>query len=115
MATVHTPVAGYTGTVVGVDFKDGVGETESIHALGYFERQGYTITWPKAPDVPAGAPSKSWKADELRAFAAVRDIDLGDAKTKDEILAVLESVKDDPTTPPPSGDDEPTTEDKTSE
>lgn len=104
MATVHTPVKGFTGTVVGVDFKDGVGETESIHALGYFERQGYKIVWPDVPEVPTGAPSKSWKVDELRAFAAVSDVDLEGAKTKDEILAVLLPLLGDGTPPSPDGD-----------
>lgn len=97
MATVHTPVKGFTGTVVGVDFKDGVGETESIHALGYFERQGYKIAWPDS-ETPTGTPSKSWKVDELRAFAAVNDVLLGDAKTKEEILAILLPSKDETTT-----------------
>lgn len=36
-----------------------------------------------------GAPSKSWKIDELREFAAANDIDLSGATKKDEILAVI--------------------------
>lgn len=34
-------------------------------------------------------PDKSWKLDELKAFAAEHSVDLGDATKKDDILAVL--------------------------
>jgi len=44
MATVvHTPVAGFTGTVVGVEFSGGRGATDDVAALAYFERHGYQI------------------------------------------------------------------------
>lgn len=45
--------------------------------------------------IPEGAseksegPDKSWKVDELKAFAAEKQIDLGDATKKDDILAVI--------------------------
>lgn len=80
--------------------------------MGMLMRRHRKKAEPIGPNVPKGAPSKSWKVDELRAFAAVSNIDLRDAKTKDEILAILESAKDD-TTPPPSGDDETTAGDTT--
>ena len=41
------------------------------------------------PDPEAGEPSKAWKVDALRAYAAEHDIDLGAATKKDEILAVI--------------------------
>ncbi len=40
---IQTPVKGFTGTVVGVDFKNGVGETDDEAALAYFGRHGYKI------------------------------------------------------------------------
>jgi len=40
-------------------------------------------------EVPEGTPTESWKVPELRAYAAEHDIDLGDAKKKDEILAAI--------------------------
>lgn len=98
MAKVTTPVKGYTGVVVGVDFKDGVGETDSIPALEYFERHGYTIETVEQP-FPKGAPTKSWKVDELKAFAETHGLDLGDAKTKDEILEALTPTQTDPASP----------------
>lgn len=39
--------------------------------------------------IPAGAPSKSWKVNHLKAYAAEQGIDLGSATKKDEILAML--------------------------
>ena len=47
MATVKVtcPVAGYTGHVAGIEFKDGVATVDSsdLDALAYFRRHGYTI------------------------------------------------------------------------
>ena len=40
---VYTPVEGFTGTVVGVHFRDGAGETDDTAALGYFQSAGYRI------------------------------------------------------------------------
>ena len=51
-----------------------------------------------APPFPEGAPAKAWKVDELRAFAVAHEVDLGDAKTKDEILALFPAA---PVTPVP--------------
>lgn len=89
MARVTTPVKGFTGTVVGVTFVEGVGETDNPAALGYFARRGYTIEAEEAPPFPDGKPAKAWKVDELKAYAARHGVDLGEAKSKDEILAVL--------------------------
>lgn len=92
MAKVTTPVEGFTGVVVGVDFKDGVGETDSIPALEYFERQGYTIENDE-PDFPEGDPTEKWKVDQLKAYATAKNIELGDAKTKDDILALVKTAE----------------------
>lgn len=43
MATIRTPVPGYTGEVVGVEFVDGVGESGEPSQLAYFRRHGYTV------------------------------------------------------------------------
>lgn len=58
MAHIQTPEKGFTGTVAGVDFKDGIGTTDDEGAIAYFERQGYDVT-PHAPKAPAKkAPAK---------------------------------------------------------
>ena len=43
MAKITTPVKGFTGTVVGVVFVDGVGETDDQSAITYFTRHGYGV------------------------------------------------------------------------
>lgn len=61
MPKITTPVKGFTGTVAGVSFANGVGETEDPTALGYFSRRGYKVEdekpakkapAPKAPATP---------------------------------------------------------------
>ena len=48
---IQTPVAGFTGEVVGVHFVDGFGETEDENAIAYFIRQGFGLDG----SVPEGA------------------------------------------------------------
>lgn len=40
-------------------------------------------------------PDKTWKVDELKAYAAEHSIDLGEATKKDDIIAVLNKPADD--------------------
>ncbi|MEV5720832.1 hypothetical protein AB0L41_43795 [Amycolatopsis mediterranei] len=54
--TIETPVADYAGTVAGVRFTAGRGETDDENAVAYFQRQGYTVTQVEddgEPDEPA--------------------------------------------------------------
>lgn len=53
--TVHSPVPGYTGHVINVEFADGKASVErsDVQALAYFRRHGYGI------DGPAGAAQTS--------------------------------------------------------
>lgn len=46
---VRTPEKGFTGTVAGVEFVDGAGETSNANALNYFRRHGYEVESAKAP------------------------------------------------------------------
>jgi hypothetical protein len=43
MAKITAPVEGFQGTVAGVQFEDGAGETDNESAIAYFQRQGYTV------------------------------------------------------------------------
>lgn len=43
---------------------------------------------------PLGDPDDDWKVAELRAWAAVHDVDLDDATKKADILAAIELAKD---------------------
>lgn len=92
MAQIHTPVKGYTGKIVGVQFTDGVGETDSAAALAYFTRHGYEITTPGAPEAPAfpeGDPTDKWTVDQLKAYATAKEIDLKGATAKADILLAV--------------------------
>ncbi|KAB1647476.1 hypothetical protein F8O06_02750 [Pseudoclavibacter sp. CFCC 14310] len=91
MAKIATPVEGFTGHVAGVAFENGIGETDSLAALAYFRRQGYTVVQDEAeePALPEGDPSDKWTVGQLTAYAAAHGVDLGDAKKKDELLAAL--------------------------
>lgn len=44
---------------------------------------------PADPEFPEGAPSEDWTVKQLKAWAKVNEVDLGEAKSKPEILAVV--------------------------
>ena len=89
--TIKTPVEGFTGLVAGVHFVDGVGKTDDEASIAYFERQGYTVAGESTDEqkYPLGDPSDKWKKAELLAYAADRQIDIGDAKTVTEIWGAI--------------------------
>ncbi|GAB2519489.1 hypothetical protein [Paramicrobacterium agarici] len=94
MAKINTPVKGFTGTVVGVNFADGVGETEDAGKLAYFRRQGYTVEESakresKTVEIPEGKPEEKWTNAQLTAYAEREQIDLDGATKKGDIIAVL--------------------------
>ncbi|ERG63533.1 hypothetical protein L332_03585 [Agrococcus pavilionensis RW1] len=43
-------------------------------------------------DFPEGEPSEEWKVDELKAYAAAREVDLGGATKKADMLAAIEAA-----------------------
>lgn len=64
MAKITAPVEGYSGTVVGVHFADGQGETKDEGLISYFRRHGYTVA------EKAAAPSAAEKKAEAEKVAA---------------------------------------------
>jgi hypothetical protein len=63
MAIVTAPVEGFSGVVVGVQFKDGTGETAEPAQIQYFTRHGYKVEQAEHPGVPGGNSSKEdWLA-----------------------------------------------------
>lgn len=111
---IHTPVKGFTGNVVGVDFKDGVGETESIPALAYFERHGYKIEADEKPKEPTErekliAEAKDLKldtkgkVDELKARIAEYKANIAKTPADPQTPPAGDAGKD-PGTPPADGD-----------
>ena len=51
----QAPVANYTGRVGGVQFIDGLGETDDPNVISYFTRQGYTPVYEPQEGEPATA------------------------------------------------------------
>lgn len=95
MATkITAPVKGYNGIVAGVHFSNGTAETDNPGALAYFRRHGYGV----ASQTPAAAGGQRGPAEnlsgfsvpELRKYAKDKGIDLGSAKSKDDVLAAIE-------------------------
>lgn len=58
MFIVKSPVEGYGGISAGVQFKDGVGETDNKNVADWFKSKGYEVTEEEAakPDKPADPP-----------------------------------------------------------
>lgn len=94
MATITTPVEGFTGTVIGVTFADGKGETTDEAKISYFTRHGYSVeSTEKVVDIPEGKPSTDWKGDQLKAYADKHEIDLGAAKNKPDVVKAIEDAE----------------------
>jgi hypothetical protein len=91
--TIKAPNEKYNGLVAGVHFTDGVGKTSDENAIAYFERQGYEVAGDVSDDVdrnyPLGDPSDKWKKAELLAYAEDRKIDIGNAKTVEQIWGAI--------------------------
>jgi hypothetical protein len=117
VARVKTPVEGFTGEVAGVVFADGVGETDNPNALNYFRRHGYDVATPvhqtpapasaPKPGFPDGAPTAAWTGNELKAYAAEHGIDLGKARTKQEMAAAIEAASEAASEVGPEGESAP--------
>ncbi|WP_449281248.1 SAP domain-containing protein [Leucobacter sp.] len=109
---IQTPVKGFTGTVVGVDFKDGIGETDDEAALAYFERQGYDVT-PHCPPGCKTPPADGDKGKEPspkeKLQAEAKALGLDDSGKIDDLKARIAEHKaaaeqGDGKTPPADGD-----------
>lgn len=112
MAKIKSPVEGYTGVVVGVQFTDGEAETDRESALAYFRRQGYGIE--EAAPAKAATDAKSKGKDQgdptsAQLKARAKELGLSTSGKKDEIAARIaeHEAKEPPHAPPaePNGDE----------
>lgn len=108
MCHFTTPVKGFTGTVVGVAFTDGVGHTDNHAAIAYFNRHDYGSV-PPLPDCAGCEPVAEVKEltpkQKLQAEAA--ELNLDTEGTADDLKARIAEYKAnaekqhaDPQTPP---------------
>lgn len=73
-----------------VVFNRGVGTTNDPEAAEKLKAMGYTVEG----EAPAPAdPLAAMKVDELKAYAAEKGIDLGDATKKADILAAIRAAE----------------------
>lgn len=66
--------------------------------VGYYTEHGWEVVdgTPVPESTPQGpeseGPSKSWKVDQLKAYAEEHGIDLGGATKKDDLLSAIEAA-----------------------
>lgn len=101
MAKITAPNKEFTGKRGNVAFVDGQAETDDPTMLAYFRRHGYKIGGKSSksdkatePQFPEGDASTDWTGEQLKAYAAAKDIDLGAAKTKSEMVAAIAAATD---------------------
>lgn len=92
MATVRTPVEGFTGNVIGVQFVDGVGEAEGEAQLAYFERQGYAIGDLEEEAEPDNSLEGRSKA-ELEQIATDEGVEFKAPINKTELVGLIEAKR----------------------
>ena len=99
MAKITAPNEEFTGKRGNVGFIDGVAETDDPTMIAYFRRHGYGVEDGKKASkkdagdqsgaFPEGEPVESWTADQLKAYAAANEVDLGGATKKADIFAAI--------------------------
>lgn len=96
MPKIYSPNKEFTGKRAGVGFIDGQADTSDLAAIDWCRRHGYEVVddAPAAPAFPEGDPEERWTNDQLKAYAASKGIELGEAKKKDELLAAIAAATD---------------------
>jgi hypothetical protein len=93
LAKIYAPNKEYTGVSAFVSFIDGVGETDDLHLIQWFERNGYTIEGKDsepAPTVDDEPTLESMSATDLRDLAREKGIKGYSNMTKDQLIKALE-------------------------
>lgn len=76
----------------GVQFAHGEAIIESVRMASWFqEHEGYSVEEVKKPT--NDSRFSDMKVDELKAYAAEHNIDLGEATKKEDIISVISSAK----------------------
>lgn len=102
MAKIYSPNKNYTGVSATVRFVNGVGETENEHLINWFESKGYKVEESENLNPPDNSPNNTdpvvktfeeMSIDELKAYAAKRNIDIGKASTEEGIIKKIEEAQ----------------------
>jgi hypothetical protein len=90
MAKIVCPNKQYNGISASVSFINGIGETYKTHLIDWFREHGYRIEDEKQDNGEGGEGDiDGMTVKELKAYAEGKKIDLGEAKTKAEMIAVI--------------------------
>jgi len=95
MATIKAPVP-FSGIRGNLTFVNGVSDTNDVWLIQWFKEHGYeVIDKPDEPEVEdeGGGGIADMTVKELKAYAADKGITLGTAKTKADIIAVIEAAE----------------------
>lgn len=111
MVKILSPEKNFSGRVIGVTFEDGEANADlNPNQEAYFRRHRYGIDATpiarqvEGVEVPEGAPKKSWKVDELKAYAVAHDIPLDPNAKKEDIWSALHAQGEEANTHEAPGD-----------
>ncbi|MEF2969242.1 SAP domain-containing protein [Paenibacillus sp. M1] len=91
MAKVIAPNKQYSGISAGVPFANGVGETDNPNLLKWFESKGYEVGRPEPEQ--DNIPIEKMTVPQLKEYAALKKIDLGEASKKEDILKTIQDFQ----------------------
>lgn len=97
MAIVKAPVP-FSGVRANLVFVNGVSETNDAWLIKWFKEHGYDVTEKQDESKVKDEGGESINigdktVKELKAYAAEKNIDLGEAKTKADIIAAIEAAE----------------------
>lgn len=89
MAKILSPNVSYSGITATVVFTKGVGQTDDKYLIDWFRLKGYTVEG----DQSTNSDEDQVKIDELKAYAANHNIDLGNATSLNGIKKKIEAAE----------------------
>ncbi|BBI32037.1 hypothetical protein [Cohnella abietis] len=92
MAKVIAPNNQYNGVSAGVTFIHGSGETSDPSLLDWFREHGYEVeeVQEEIKQPATDKPLDKQTLPELKDYAALHEIDIGEASKKEDILSVIQ-------------------------
>ena len=91
MARIYCPNKQYTGVSASVAFINGVGETDNPYLTEWFKRHGYRVE--KTEKEKASSAFDKMSVDELKAYAAEKNVNIGNATTKAGIIKKIQEAE----------------------
>jgi len=86
LVSVKDAAGKYTYFYEGATVPDGF---DKVNLAGLAEAGLVKEIVPESDEVPEGDPSDAWTVKQLKAYADAKGVDLGDAKSKGDVLAAV--------------------------